>query len=217
MNSYNYKTNLNSHMMKNTEWGAVAYLSHSEYGINMEVNINNNSSFLTGYSSVSIQVDYPGSYGSSSSYTQAYNTTIGYKASTTGNISGVYDMSGGAWEYMASYLSGNLGKSGFTSNTITNEAYVKYFDIYLSIIFTSRILGDATGEMAPFSIYTSSSGSSYVANKWYADRSYFVSTTYPWFVRGGCYNTGIRAGQFSIYEYDGNVNNIASYRLVLSP
>ena len=33
--------------------------------------------------------------------TNAYNTTGGVKASTTGNITGVYDMSGGAWEYTA--------------------------------------------------------------------------------------------------------------------
>ena len=47
--SYNYKRELESHMMKNTEWGAVAYLSHSIYGINDEVRLNNNSDYLTGY------------------------------------------------------------------------------------------------------------------------------------------------------------------------
>ena len=30
--SYNYQRELDSHMMKNTEWGAVAYLQHSTYG-----------------------------------------------------------------------------------------------------------------------------------------------------------------------------------------
>ena len=30
--SYNYKRDLESHMMKNTEWGAVAYLTQSKYG-----------------------------------------------------------------------------------------------------------------------------------------------------------------------------------------
>ena len=39
--SYNYDRDLDSHMMKNTEWGAVAYLSHSKYGLGYEVNINN--------------------------------------------------------------------------------------------------------------------------------------------------------------------------------
>ena len=43
---YNYKRDMDSHMMKNTEWGAVAYLSLSNYGINGEVRINNSSTFL---------------------------------------------------------------------------------------------------------------------------------------------------------------------------
>ena len=101
--SYNYQRELESHMMKNTEWGAVAYLSHSIYGISDEIRINNNSSYKTGYASVSEPtVDWPEykDYGSSSSVTQAYNTTVGYLASTTGNITGVYDMSGGAHEYV---------------------------------------------------------------------------------------------------------------------
>ena len=37
MNSYNYERGLDSHMLKNTEWGAVAYLSHSAYGIGTEI------------------------------------------------------------------------------------------------------------------------------------------------------------------------------------
>ena len=101
--SYNYKRELESHMMKNTEWGAVAYLSHSIYGINDEVRINNNFSYKTGYAAVSKPTvyypEYKG-YGTSSSVTQAYNTTSGYLASTTGNITGIYDMSGGAQEYV---------------------------------------------------------------------------------------------------------------------
>ena len=39
-----YSTNLNSHMLKNSEWGAVAYLTESKYGRNgTEVEINDNS------------------------------------------------------------------------------------------------------------------------------------------------------------------------------
>ena len=101
--SYNYKRELESHMMKNTEWGAVAYLSHSNYGINGEIRINNNSNYLTGYAAINEPTkDYPEytDYGTSSSVTQAYNTSTGYLASTTGNITGVYDMSGGAHEYV---------------------------------------------------------------------------------------------------------------------
>ena len=48
-NSYNYQRDLDSHMMKNTEWGAVAYLQHSAYGSGASVRINNNSDYITGY------------------------------------------------------------------------------------------------------------------------------------------------------------------------
>jgi len=50
--TYDYKRNLDSHMMKNTEWGAVAYLQHSLYGSHESVRINNNSNLITGYASV---------------------------------------------------------------------------------------------------------------------------------------------------------------------
>ena len=33
-------------------------------------------------------------------YTKSYNSEVGYLASTTKNITGVYDMSGGAYEYV---------------------------------------------------------------------------------------------------------------------
>lgn len=45
----NYNQILNSHMMKNSEWGAVAYLTQSQYGRNgHEIDINNSSSYITG-------------------------------------------------------------------------------------------------------------------------------------------------------------------------
>ena len=111
-NSYNYQRKLDSHMMKNTEWGAVAYLSHSKYGISSSIRINNNSSYKTGYAAVSEPtVDYPEykGYGTSSSVTQPWNTSTGYLASTTGNITGIYDMSGGAWEYVMGVQVDNSG------------------------------------------------------------------------------------------------------------
>ena len=52
MTSLNYKRELDSHMIKNTEWGAVAYLSHSKYGIDGSIRINNNSSYKTGYAAI---------------------------------------------------------------------------------------------------------------------------------------------------------------------
>ena len=48
-NCYNYDRNKESHLMKNSEWGAVVYLAHSQMGRNgYEITINNNSNFVTG-------------------------------------------------------------------------------------------------------------------------------------------------------------------------
>ena len=109
--SYDYKREMDSHMMKNTEWGAVAYLSHSKYGSMSSVRFNNNSNFVAGYASVKEPTcGYTGKneecnkYGTDSSVTQPWNTSVGYLGSTTGNITGIYDMSGGSWEYMMSVM-----------------------------------------------------------------------------------------------------------------
>ena len=217
---YNYNRNLDSHMMKNTEWGAVAYLSHSKYGIDREVNINNSYPMITGSSALpsTDQHTVPGTYGAGSNYYAAYNTEIGYLASTTGNISGVYDMSGGAWEYMAAYMSGQMGSSGFTTSTISS--YSKYFDIYSSsstvTTYNYRILGDSTGEMGPFKAYLDGDNNSRDHNSWYADYSYFVDSSNPWFFRGGGYNGGVLAGQFFFGRATGGADSNGGFRLVLA-
>ncbi|MGM9834306.1 MAG: hypothetical protein ACI31M_00815, partial [Bacilli bacterium] len=222
MSSYNYERELGSHMMKNSEWGAVAILSHSKYGIDKEVNINNNSSFKTGYSSLLTisQGTFPGTYGDGENYNKTYNTKIGYLASTTGNITGVYDMSGGALEYMAAYISGNVGSSGFDETTIAIEEYKKYLDVYSSSsavqTYQYRILGDATGEMGPFLTYNDGDGTSRYHNSWYADYSIFVESSNPWFHRGGVYYNGVLAGQFTFDRHSGTTYGGLSFRLVLA-
>ncbi len=203
---YNYNRELDSHMMKNTEWGAVAYLSHSRYGINTEVRINNNSNYLTGYSANAKDA------GQSTTNNQPYNTEIGFLASTTGNITGIYDMSGGSWEYIAGYRDGSVGSSGLTLNEI-NKTYINYVDIYDNsselTTYSKRILGDATGEMGPF--YKDSIN----RNNWYADYADFVGLKGGWFVRGGGYSHSNVAGQFYFSRTTGEAENSRGARLVL--
>ncbi len=56
--SINYDKNKESHLMKNSEWGAVAYLAHSQYGRNgHEITINNSSNFITGNAANEISAD----------------------------------------------------------------------------------------------------------------------------------------------------------------
>ncbi len=103
---------VDSHMMKNTEWGAVAILSQSKYGVynpesingekgNREYQIWNNPA-PSGTGKVGNSKD---DYRNSS--VNAYNSINGPKASTTGTVYGIYDMAGGMWEFVAGVLKGN--------------------------------------------------------------------------------------------------------------
>ncbi len=119
--SYNYKRELESHMMKNTEWGAVAYLTQSQYGrcnsgTCEEVRINNNSNFITGYSAKNEPTVGYGAYRDYEYTTLSQDGTKGFQyynsnsveSSTTGNYSGVYDMSGGTWEVVMGVMQGGV-------------------------------------------------------------------------------------------------------------
>ena len=207
--TYGTSTNDDSHMMKNMEWGAVAYLTNSIYGrytnastciaSGCEVWINNNSSFTTGCAGSSVSA-------SSASTCNAWNTATGVNASTTGNIYGIYDMSGGAYEYVMGNYNDTISKAGFSSMP---EA--KYYDKYTGTDseddFTKYHLGDATKE----TVKAKSSGQ----NAWYQDYSYSVYSSAPWVYRGGLYYTSTRAGVFYFIYYDGSSNDDISFRVVL--
>ncbi len=218
--AYNYYRELDSHMMKNTEWGAVAYLSHSKYGINTEVRINNNSAYLTGYAATdeTDQTSYPGVSGTTSDVTLPYNTPTGYKASTTGNITGIYDMSGGARDCVAGYVPSSSDASGFTLADL--NIYSKYLDLYPDNTtiksWNNRILGDATGEMGPFYYYVDKDNNKRYHNNWYNDNSCFLDSANPWLYRGGLYVDGVLASQFYFNDYTGNTNTGIGSRLVLT-
>ena len=237
-NSYDYKRDLDSHMMKNTEWGAVAYLQHSAYGSQASVRINNNESYITGYASTTEPTKgYNGasidgnrheatSIGVDGTYTVNYLNNNSSVASTTGNKTGIYDMSGGAWEYVAGYTTGAStvgGSSGITSlypNFFSDSTYTKYWDKYTSTTNTNynyRLLGDATGEMGPFASETDPDGGSRYKSSWYGDYANFVYSSYPWFLRGGHWSHGSASGAFAFSYYTGGSHTNYSFRVVLSP
>ena len=171
-----------SHMMKNIEWGAVAYLKQSSYGLGItDITINDNGSsfgtFLTG-----------GGTGTS------YKTNIGQ--STSGNITGVYDMSGGAFEYVMGNYNKTAGYSGLTVSGVPAE----HIDIYSGNSVSASHLGDATGETAG----------------WYSDHATFVNSSSPWFERGGFNGPGVYSGVFNFNLYTGQGHTYYGFRVVLS-
>ena len=115
----------NSHLMRNTEWGAVAYFTASKYGKTPSINDNVDESNINETTTENvIALSSGGDYKGNISM------------STTGNITGIYDMNGGAWEYVAAYFdNGNNSLNWYAPSVFVNgklkSGYEKYFDKYL--------------------------------------------------------------------------------------
>ena len=238
-NSYDYKRDLDSHMMKNTEWGAVAYLQHSKYGSMTSVRINNNSANITGYAAtVEPTLGYAGGtstagnriestvLGVDATYSVNYLNSKSIVASTTNNYSGIYDISGGAWEYVMGYTTGATtvgGTSGITSlypNFFSDSAYSKYWDKYTSTErtdYNNRILGDATGEMGPFGSEKDSDNNTRYKSSWYKDHAWFANSSGNLLLRGGGWHDGTSTGVFAFNGNSGGTNTNISFHIVLAP
>ena len=208
-NCLNYNKTLNSHMMKNDEWGAVAYLSKSKYGKqNEEVWINNSSSYITGSAGNSA------SAGTDAGTTNDYTSTQGVKASTTGTVYGVYDMSGGAWEYVAGYVNnGNGNLTSYGSSLVNGDAKTKNVYSKASSDNNTNNYNANSGKYGDAVYETSANGNS-SNGSWYGDCSYFPYTSYPFFGRGGFYGYGPNAGVFA-FSYFNGYNSYVSFRPVL--
>ena len=133
-NIYGLTKSADSHLMKNSEWGAVAYLSQSKYGLNgTDITVNNinlNSGgtartntvgksgvdsiyAVTGCTtasandgeSVQTMASINGTTGNTANNgVYTWNQLNGCMASCTGTMYGIYDLSGGTWERIAAYI-----------------------------------------------------------------------------------------------------------------
>ena len=226
-NRYGFSTNkLNSHAMKNSEWALISYLSQSKYGklgnrefsgTNKEIYQNKSDQYITGCS-YGAPSNASTDYGCQHQYNEGI---LGTGASTTGTIYGIYDMSGGAWEYtMGDYAPGeqrytgvnikyNSGYTGFVQDgsvfTGKNWLEEKYYDFYTS--------------SDPLTVCNGKACITHALNEtasWYGDYTYLVTAQYPWTVRGGNYDSDNIAGVFCFSHSFGHAFTIASFRLVLA-
>ena len=197
---------IGSHMAKNSEWGAVAYLSHSSYGLDgTEIKQNTNSSNITGGSSTKATI---------------YTTNAGQ--STTGNAYGVYDMSGGAHEYTANYV--NYDSGSFTNGGSTEEDLYNASNPGESSKYKTVYEASGTSEFSSYNLAAGKKGdgvyetsNNYInTNSWFGAYSYFPYTSNPFFNRGGNdYNSG--AGVFYFFNDSGSAYLSSSFRVVLVP
>ena len=207
-------TAVDPHMIKNSEWGAVAYLSKSEYGKGTEeVWINNSSSYITGSAGNSASAN------TDTGTTNNYKSSQGQKASTTGNVTGVYDMSGGAMEYTAAYVNNENSNLTTYGGTLINAAS-KYKDVYSKgssddIKLNYAISTPDRGNYGDAIWETSSNSASPWTQSWYSDYSNFPCTSGPFFSHGGDCNHTFNAGVFG-FIYVGGYEHIAySFRVVV--
>ena len=210
-NSFGFvSSEVDTHMSKNNEWGAVAYLTQSIYGRCTDsttcaaVGINNNKNTITGYGAPA---------GSNDSATNgAYNTTLGKDASTTGTIYGIYDMAGGSYEFVMGIFADTNGKprsgytigsnSGFTGmlsdgTTYTGIAFPdsKYYNLYTGSSYTGHALTET--------------------QDWYGSFAFFADKSQPCFYRGGGYNMSLSAIIFNFIGSPGGGDKNLSSRFVI--
>ena len=222
------KTNTDSHTVKNMEWGAVLYLTNSNYGrcsrgTCIEVTRNNCDNYMTGIGGDTIKAS--SSTTTCTTDANKYNGAKGMLASTTGNVYGVYDMSGGSSEYVMGNMSSTSGSytffpasSKFNSNWYDTDNNQKYVDTYAygstykdQTAYNRARLGDATVEV--LTSHTTSSG----YDSWYNNKTLFAtaSVNNAWFSRGG--RVSSRPGIFTFGAGGADSHPYFSTRAILAP
>lgn len=176
----------------------------------MKVRVNNNSAFITGYAAVSeSSASQSTSIGIDGTNTVNYKNPSSQVGSTTGNYTGVYDMSGGVKEYVMGVVRASATSykplylnSGFTDSTIPNNS--KYYDLYKygtsSTDFAIGILGDGTKE----------------TKGWFSGTAYVAYASQSWFQRGGSAADGLSSGLFNVHNNPGQKMAYYGFRIILA-
>ena len=219
-NPFGFSTTDDPHVAKNMEWGAMTYLTQSKYGkqgntayvgAEKQVRINNNNTYLTGCGANAQNAAGVATCNS-------YETANGMSASTTGNITGIYDTAGGSWEYVGGVMKAENGTNLSTSSSGFDQTELnqigttgKYLNVYnYGTDWQDRSrghLGDATIEIGPFN---SNKGS------WYDDCTGFVYKTSSWFTRGLDWDNGVLAGPTGFHYWPGGVTPNVGSRIAIT-
>lgn len=170
-NYYGFTSDIDTHLMKNTEYGAVLYLAYSQFGITDKIASSTESLYYrTGASNISAN----------------YDTPQGLLGSSTGNEYGVYDLGAGKSEYVA-------GINTNVKDTLFYDIDLKHLDIYESSPADTSVenynynqykYGDALYETAKINTLNNT------IQNWFGDTSTYTTTAYYAFIRGGNTTTG---------------------------
>ena len=200
-------SNVDSHLQKNSEWGAVAYLTHSSCGRNgTEVTVNarnlNNTIYVNNVASGKKAWVYAvTSYGPDNG--EANNVL----ASSTGDMTGVFDLSGCVWEKTAGYLKEGQANTSEWHNAMATSSTTETSSEYVTIYTGNNLKGDATNEVSIVNTDSTSWNSAY---------SCFVSSRYPVFMHGGNLGSEEKSGIFAFSYNDGRPNAGHGFRVCLA-
>ena len=258
------RSTTDSHLMKNSEWGAVTYLTQSQYGskgteilanyINLKSGnrqrtedikagtgvysiyaVTGVTTGLTSAKTVDITINNINSTAGNTDNNGVYtwNQEKGQKSSTTLNMYGVFDMSGGAWERTSGYIlndNWNLKNYGsYLGCTNSNAISTKYFTIY-----NHNVEKDNNGLESTSLNVNEASVANYESNLkrfgdaiieisqngigltgWNKQSSRFPGLEYPFIMRGGSFKEDSGIGKLSFF-YSKGVNNYSTgFRPVL--
>lgn len=207
-NAFGFTENVDVHMIKNSEWGVIVYLTQSIHGrceykdTCKKVEENTNANLLTGYGS--------NESGNEVSYELATEST------STGNIYGVYDLNVAFGEAMMSNYTNDVttittpGLSGFVGQTLINFKNINgtgnNIDFYVSDDDLNACPNQTLGTSVCFG------QALYETSGWGNDTSYsFVREDSPWLYRG-------YQSIFFVDSYDGSaVNELFGTRIIVTP
>lgn len=227
--------NIDIHMQKNMEWGAVTYLAYSKYGkygnslytgTNKRVYKNNWYQQLSGV--YNYKTGYSGySYNAAPSTTNVvlYNDLTdlgsgkGYKgagASTTGTVYGIYDMNGGAYEYVMGNMVSSSGAFYSHSAGFTASPLAKYYDKYS--YYSTKSLAQASVARGRFGDATKETTKGYVEStgSWEGSYRIFPYYAFPWSTRGGRASVSSYSGINDLISLNGYSTIFNSSRPVLA-
>ena len=216
---------VDAHMMKNTEWGAVAYLKQSKYGLGLTdivagLGKTGGCSYSQAGTSSSIKNDQIiGSFMSHRPDEPTLPCDVGNTlttTSTTGNIYGVYDMASVKAEYVmgvvqdntntSAPISGNdtSSNSGFTGKVYDGGNYTSYTGTAFpsSKYYDLYAFGTTYNDSEAYARRILGDATSETRG-WYSDWLDFAYAKGPWFIRGGYVDSGFGAGVFSAQGRDG--------------
>lgn len=209
ISAYGITTSIaDTHMMKNIEWGAVVYLAQSKYGKNAKIMPNNSIDYITGNAAnTANDIEISG-------VTNAYQTIKGQQASTTGNIYGIYDMSGGALEYVAAYIEGLQSVQTNANNLLL--AASKYKDVYAQGVPENNQNNYNANKMKyGDAIWETSNGYANNNGSWNMEYSNYPFTNFGVFGRGGRCQLKSNSGIFFFSYNSGIPDSTQGFRVCL--